>query len=482
LRVATNKNKTVHDNLKAFGAGYLEGILTRDRIYTHWQNMNHYTWFGETNGQMPEHVELYLNMQREWTQSQYQQNVGDPYWQQVYTVIQQYSGLVEGYNLNTTPDRRLTYAQFQTIGSFGDMFDIVSYKASYRPNFNKMDLEQLKQFFMKNTHCSAIIKLKEDLTDIFFGHTSWFTFSAMTRIYKEYNLEYSNPLVKSKSVTFSSYPGNLASNDDFLITSEKLVAIETSNVIFNTKLYDRLTPKSLLCWQRVILANRLADTAPEWAKIFSQYNSGTYNNQYMVLDLKQFDPVGRQLKDNTLWVVEQIPGRVESKDVTDILAFGYWPSYNVPFFASIRDESGYTDLVKKNPQAGDMMDYQHCVRANIFRRDQTKVDSLTGIKSILRYNNWKADPLSLNNPGYAIASRNDLNTAHSSCSGGYDSKASSYQSVMQGVTYIINGPTYDDQIVYDWASSQCMLNNTRDSRIGLPEKMNFDWIEFQKQF
>jgi len=34
---------------------------------------------------------------------------------------------------------------------------------------------------------------------------------------------------------------------------------------------------------------------------------GTYNNQYMVLDLKLIQ-LQNSLPDNTLWVVEQLPG------------------------------------------------------------------------------------------------------------------------------------------------------------------------------
>lgn len=40
-------------------------------------------------------------------------------------------------------------------------------------------------------------------------------------------------------------------------------------------------------------------------------------------------------------VAEQIPGRVESADVTRVLEDGYWPSYNIPYFRSIWEESGY---------------------------------------------------------------------------------------------------------------------------------------------
>jgi len=51
----------------------------------------------------------------------------------------------------------------------------------------------------------------------------------------------------------------------------------------------------------------------------------------MIIDYKLFIP-NNALKKNTLWVIEQMPGQVEGADVTDTLAFSYWPSYNIPYF------------------------------------------------------------------------------------------------------------------------------------------------------
>jgi len=49
--------------------------------------------------------------------------------------------------------------------------------------------------------------------------------------------------------------------------------------------------------------------------------SGTYNNQYMVIDLKKVT-LGRELANGTLWVIEQIPGLVVGADQTTVLRFG----------------------------------------------------------------------------------------------------------------------------------------------------------------
>ena len=54
--------------------------------------------------------------------------------------------------------------------------------------------------------------------------------------------------------------------------------IETSISLYNKTLLDRIVPETMLCWQRVVLANALAHNGKEWTDLFAQHNSGTYNN------------------------------------------------------------------------------------------------------------------------------------------------------------------------------------------------------------
>ena len=49
--------------------------------------------------------------------------------------------------------------------------------------------------------------------------------------------------------------------------------------------------------------------------------TGTYNNQYMIIDLKKVQ-LGDQLANGTLWIIEQIPGLVVGTDQTAILRNG----------------------------------------------------------------------------------------------------------------------------------------------------------------
>merc|ERR1712226_138788 len=113
----------------------------------------------------------------------------------------------------------------------------------------------------------------------------------------------------------------------------------------------------------------------------------------MVVDLKHFE-LEKEIHDDALWVVEQIPGLVAGADQTNILRTGYWPSYNVPFYEAIYNKSGYPAMVKKH---GTDMSYQLAPRAKIFRRDQASVVDMQSMKNVMRYNNYKEDKYSEGN-------------------------------------------------------------------------------------
>lgn len=70
--------------------------------------------------------------------------------------------------------------------------------------------------------------------------------------------------------------GFLESLDDFYILSSGLVLLQTTNSVYNKTLLQLVTSQSLLAWQRVRVANMMANDGKQWAEIFSKYNSGTW--------------------------------------------------------------------------------------------------------------------------------------------------------------------------------------------------------------
>lgn len=104
-----------------------------------------------------------------------------------------------------------------------------------------------------------------------------------------------------------------------------LCVMETTNEVPNTELFKTyISPKTLMSWTRVMAANRMyvhvlmsywclyvrrAHDGKHWVEIYSKLNSGTYNNQWIVVDYNKFEP-GKPLKEGLLWISEQIPGYV----------------------------------------------------------------------------------------------------------------------------------------------------------------------------
>ncbi len=111
--------------------------------------------------------------------------------------------------------------------------------------------------------------------------------------------------------------------------------LQTTNPIDDHTIYSDATSSALLAWHRVRLANWLANNGKDWAEYIKEYNSGTtagcyctydeckgllyigtYNNQYMVLDLKKVT-LKKEIEDDAFWVVEQIPGSVWRNYIKD---------------------------------------------------------------------------------------------------------------------------------------------------------------------
>lgn len=232
-----------------------------------------------------------------------------------------------------------------------------------------------------------------------------------------------------------------------------------------------MNPQSLLSWQRVTIANRFSEVGKNWSSIFSMYNSGTYNNQWIIVDYHQWQSGG---SSDILWIAEQIPGQVVSGDETKVLLTqGYWPSYNIPYFPSIYNVSGYSEMLNKY---GDWFSYDKCPRANIFRRNQTLVHTFDDLKDLMRFNNFQHDPLSFDRPDGAIAARMDLASQNPSPFGGIDSKVTSLIRVAHMDCDAICGPTATQQTPFSWE------NWSNWSHVGLPDVWNFNWQTMQARF
>ena len=468
--------------------GYLEGVLTADRIYDHWRNMNHMKHYNN-NAIMPNLTHQFFKENLDYVK--YKSTAlkdTNQYWYEAYNFYRQMLGLHDGYNSVVSNEKKIDLINFQTVISVGDLDEILYWKnPNARPDYSKMTISEIKEYVNLRSHCSSLIKVAPDFSDLWFGHNTWTGYNKMIRIFKEYKY-IPNPghEVKSNVISMSSYPGAINSQDDFYITSADLYVAETTNHIYKNELWDLLTPKSLMCWMRTMLANRLSDNSKFWTDIFQIENSGTYNNQFQILDLKKINITGQEISDGALYIVEQMPGYCGVADVTKTLRFGYWPSYNTPYLKEVRNMSGYDLMLKEHPELYDSIDYSGCTRANIFRKYQGNVKDIDSYKKLLRFDDFINEPLAKGDPGNVIAQRGDLynetQKTKPKCFGCTDLKFASIKDILGKVNkkiYLINGPPTETNKPFNWSDTTCVnYGKNRWTDYGQVKYYNFPMIEY----
>ncbi|XP_037611856.1 phospholipase B-like 1 isoform X1 [Sebastes umbrosus] len=454
---------TQEDETTFFLAGYLEGYLTAGQMFNHYFNM--YPQFLKDE-KVLNPLKRFLSKQDQWAREQVKlRRHSYPLWKHLGLILAQLDGLHAGAAQWAKSKHREPLSAFalQFLNGVGDLLDLVP---ALTPRSNSS--AGTGAFRMPGMgHCTALIKVLPGFENLLFGHSSWYTYAATMRIYKHWDFRVSDTHAATGKMSFSSYPGFLMSLDDFYLLGSGLLMTQTSIGVFNVSLLSQLGPHSLLAWQRVRLANSLAHSGEEWAHIFSKYNSGTYNSQYMVVDLSKVS-LGHSIRDGALTVVEQIPGKVMHSDQTQALRRGYWPSYNIPFHVEIYNLSGYGVMWKRY---GEDFSYDLCPRAKILRRDQAKVSDLSSLKHIMRYNNYKRDPYSKGHPCKTICCRNDLRPRRPRPGGCYDTKVTDYRMAVQLVAEAINGPTTQGGLrPFSWRSFNLTTHR------GLPHTYSFPFV------
>uniref|UniRef100_A0A672FB74 Phospholipase B-like n=1 Tax=Salarias fasciatus TaxID=181472 RepID=A0A672FB74_SALFA len=448
-----------NDSFQAYAAGAVEAAITSQLIYKHWMNtlMGYCGPFTFQTGYC-EQLKAFISTNMKWVQEQIEKQPNSPYWYQVRLALLQLKGLEDSYNdelffpTGSFSLNPFGFLLFQLGGDLEDLESALNKSSQTRP--------------LGSGSCSALIKLLPNNKELFVSHDTWNGYQSMLRIMKKYMFAFkASP---SGTQAFSSYPGSIFSGDDFYILSSGLVTLETTIGNSNPDLWKFVQPTgSVMEWLRNIVANRLAVTGRDWAEIFSKYNSGTYNNQWMIVDYKYFSPGKTDIKEKLFVVLEQIPGTVVYTDKTEeLMAKGYWASYNIPYYEDIFIASGCGELVEK---FGPWFSLDQNPRARIFRRNHTDVTDVDSMIRLMRYNNFLEDPFSRCEGCYppangenAISARSDLNPANGTYPfgalkqrphGGTDMKMTSFEMFRDYGMLAVNGPTWDQVPPFQWSTS-----------------------------
>ncbi|RHZ28446.1 hypothetical protein DYB31_015412 [Aphanomyces astaci] len=367
------------------------------------------------------------------------------HWAMVGGVLAQLEGLVQGYNDHRgVEDSSLSELDLLFLNADGDMPNLIA--RTMPPAADAATVTSLTKPSTSNFKCSALIRILDN--DLLWGHATWDTYTALNKMFKHYDLPLPSHSMASRAgqerhnsrrrISMSSSPGYLSSVDDWYLLDSGLGVMETTNGNYNATLAAMISPDSCLSWVRTKVANALAVDGPSWTVYFGAYNSGTYNNQWMVLDTSRF--ADGALLPHGLTLLEQLPGEIMVQDVSNVVnTQGYWASYNIPYFEHIYNKSGFA----------------------------AKAAASTA-------NNYQHDELSLGDPGRAIAARYDLasNPLEFALNGAIDAKVTSVHLARQLQCEAVLGPSNDNQPTFEWTAAFDKLALHK----GHPTAFNFSFI------
>ena len=485
-----------------FSMGFAEGYLTAKRIV---QQLHNVVWSGtRKNAIVESFFEKQYAFMRRNAESLWE---SDSYWFQVRLELARLDGIFEGLVLRQTEQSRKN--EEQTPPSADDAaiwpYYRVKMQALYQLNSNAELAEiaatgeagtpdfLLPVYEMAEvTKCSALVKLVNgddaENSDLIIGHNTWTEYSEMLRIYKTLSFrDVVHESFRNRKISMSSYPGYLASMDDWLILSDsELLVTETTNDCYSQKrLREFVTSDSVTTMIRSLVASRMSSSGKKWFENFSIHNSGTYNNQWIIVDYKKFNdwkssPNNRR---DILWVGEQAPGLMLAEDMTNhLFENSYWASYNRPYFKKIAKVCGYEHA---SMLRGEWYLHDKCPRARMFRSLHSKVKDVGSMKAVMTLNRYEDD--SRNEcPKNQIAARFDLDAgfkpeskAFRKCGpvmdfGAIDCKIVDNKMMKNDEIIMISGPLWNNTAKpFEWTE------NSKTPHWGHPKQWKFDFVKWK---
>jgi len=443
-------NELLPDFLQTYGAGYLEGYLAYNYVWAAWKN-NDIDFQQSGFKKMPANVTEYIHNQINWALQMITDNPNDNYWKLVNATISQlrgiYDGFIAGAIKNKRTDMIITFDEFYLITYDVDLGDVFS-------KFIPIEVADLHE-----PRCSFLLKMTED--DLYVSHVTWSNYFDLIRMYKVYNFNLQNPLVNTKRMSLSAQPGSVASIDDWYILDNNRVVTETTIGNSNDDLYSYLHYDSLPYWIRVTVANLAFTDQQSWADTYYKYRSGTYNNQWLVIDFNNYNASKSHLTQakNIIWMIEEFYNLTKAQDVTQTLLIpqGYVASYNVPYDPAIQELSQ------------DDTNYTTDPRYHLFKKYAPGIKNFDDFRYVMRLNNVSdtGDVCS------AIASRCDLDDTEDEPSGAIDAKTTSSRLVTDHQAWIISGPTtIVDLPPFTWSRWPQFEKKVAS----MPEIFDFDWV------
>ncbi|XP_063826325.1 putative phospholipase B-like lamina ancestor [Ostrinia nubilalis] len=418
------------DEIQAYAAGIVEGALTWSLIHTHLENTIRAKCDNKPLEKQCNRLRDALDKSVDiWKSQAAEKGSVDPFWHQVSLYYVQISGIFTGWKHGVERSQNeydTDISDLYWLNSAAEVTEI-QHKLNNSLDDDVIDtLPHLSSGFIRIVNETSSKKL-------YLAQNTAGSYSSMTRILKRYKLNYhltsnkNSSLIPGTSVDFSGYPGSINSQDEFYIlkgNDHRLAVSGTPLKNYNSKLWKEVNiTEQVPLGPRVLAANHLASNVSTWGHILAQSNSGTACKQWLVVDYNKFDqlehlrkekPIDRLAKNDIVtestvnrdvkhtvvyrasnghskglvWLIEQVPGRTHSADLTDVLMEqGYWATYGLPFFQDIAE---ITHVNQMEEQYGNIFSESESPRAVIFKRGYKNATSLERIIKLMRQNNVTA--------------------------------------------------------------------------------------------
>ena len=181
LKIETNPSYSDEDQM--YAAGYLEGALTSNLTYVFWTNLlAGYHW---TDNKAPYCIAEYFRNNDKYLRTMVNKATENrAFWDYLGLVLYQFDGLSAGYNASAGAEQNMTKLELAMLIAFDDMNDVRNHYCSNGPNFANMTQQEFELYNIENSHCSSLVKVTGDFSQLFMAHSTWALYQTMNRMYK----------------------------------------------------------------------------------------------------------------------------------------------------------------------------------------------------------------------------------------------------------------------------------------------------------
>lgn len=378
------------DKIQAYAAGLIEGSLTWMSIYAQWRNTI------ESFCEKSKENEIFCKWLRDVVEVNFEnvqnlaedQRTNDPYHHQIFLFYHQLQGIEAGFNRGTkralgrgAADVEIPFTDFLLLNARVDIEDLKLYYNEFVIDFDyeKVDVNpRVGKMVLK------VAVENDGPPKILVGHTSDGEYTSMLKMVKTYRFNYhhgpeTSRLAINTDITFTSYPGSIASSDDFYLATGKHTRLIIAGVAAKQDNVDLLHGIDLVgtifSSARVMAANRLSYNGKNWSRVMAR-DPHIGAKQWLVIDerrMKYFTidsenyeivtsptvtldgdvkqnevptdiiPSADQVKShsnrNLIWLVDQTYRRLHAEDVTTRFKIDgdAWLLDGTPYFKVIQE-------------------------------------------------------------------------------------------------------------------------------------------------